>query len=112
MTSDNLSKSILIIGGSAGSLHVVLGLLTAIPAGFPMPVLIVLHRNGVFESSLEDLLATRTTVPIREVEEKRIRYYRAPCISVPRTIMCCWRKTTVFPLIIRNVSISAGPVST
>jgi len=70
MTPDISSKSILIIGGSAGSLQVVLGLLSALKTGFPMPVLIVLHRNGVFESSLEELLSTRTTLPIREVEEK------------------------------------------
>jgi two-component system chemotaxis response regulator CheB len=70
MTPDISSKSILIIGGSAGSLQVVLGLLSALQTGFPMPVLIVLHRNGVFESSLEELLSTRTTLPIREVEEK------------------------------------------
>ncbi len=46
---------LLAIGGSAGSLQVILALLAAIGEGFPMPVLIILHRNGVFESSLEDL---------------------------------------------------------
>jgi two-component system chemotaxis response regulator CheB len=61
---------LLVIGGSAGSLQVVLSLLTAIGGDFPMPVLIVLHRNGVFESSLEDLLSSRTRLPIKEVEEK------------------------------------------
>jgi len=61
---------LLTIGGSAGSLQVVLSLLAAIDGGFPMPVLVILHRNGVFESSLEDLFATRTTMPIKEVEEK------------------------------------------
>ena len=35
-----------------------------------MPVLIVLHRNGGFESSLEELFSSRTRLPIREVEEK------------------------------------------
>ena len=61
---------LLVIGGSAGSLQVVLSLLTALGEDFPMPVLIVLHRNGVFESSLEDLLSSRTRLPIKEVEEK------------------------------------------
>jgi two-component system, chemotaxis family, protein-glutamate methylesterase/glutaminase len=60
----------LIIGGSAGSLQVVLSLLAAIGDDFSIPVLIVLHRNGGFESSLEDLFSTRTRLPIREVEEK------------------------------------------
>jgi len=61
---------LLVIGGSAGSLQVILSLLAAIGEDFPMPVLIVLHRNGGFESSLEDLFSTRTRLPIREVEEK------------------------------------------
>ncbi|HEY4063926.1 MAG TPA: chemotaxis protein CheB [Puia sp.] len=61
---------LLVIGGSAGSLHVILGILTVLRAGFPLPVLVVLHRNGVFESSLEDLFASRTDLPIKEVEEK------------------------------------------
>jgi two-component system, chemotaxis family, protein-glutamate methylesterase/glutaminase len=61
---------LLVIGGSAGSLQVILSLLTAIGEDFPMPVLIVLHRNGGFESSLEELFSSRTRLPIREVEEK------------------------------------------
>jgi two-component system, chemotaxis family, protein-glutamate methylesterase/glutaminase len=61
---------LLAIGGSAGSLQVVLLLLTALSDSFPMPVLVILHRNGVFESSLEDLFASRTNMPIKEVEEK------------------------------------------
>lgn len=66
MTQDKL----LVIGGSAGSLQVLLGILAAIRSGFPLPLLVVLHRNGVFESSLEDLLSSRTDLPIKEVEEK------------------------------------------
>jgi two-component system, chemotaxis family, protein-glutamate methylesterase/glutaminase len=61
---------LLVIGGSAGSLQVILSLLAAIGEDFPMPVLIVLHRNSGFESSLEDLFSSRTRLPIREVEEK------------------------------------------
>jgi two-component system, chemotaxis family, protein-glutamate methylesterase/glutaminase len=61
---------LLVIGGSAGSLQVILSLLAAMGEDFLMPVLIVLHRNGGFESSLEDLFSSRTRLPIREVEEK------------------------------------------
>jgi two-component system chemotaxis response regulator CheB len=61
---------LMVIGGSAGSLQVILGILPAIQSDFPLPILIVLHRNGVFESNLEDLLASRTRASIKEVEEK------------------------------------------
>lgn len=61
---------LLVIGGSAGSLQVILSVLTAMGKGYSMPVLVVLHRNNVFESSLEELIAARTRLTIKEVEEK------------------------------------------
>jgi two-component system chemotaxis response regulator CheB len=61
---------LLVVGGSAGSLHVILSLLAALDSDYPIPVLIVLHRNGVFESSLEELFSTRTSLVIKEIEEK------------------------------------------
>ncbi len=61
---------LLLIGGSAGSLQVVLSILGAMGRAYPMPVLVILHRNHVFESSLEDLLTARTQLAIKEVEEK------------------------------------------
>ena len=61
---------LLVIGGSAGSLQVILSLLSATGIDIPVPVLVVLHRNGIFESSLEELLSVRTGHTIKEVEEK------------------------------------------
>lgn len=63
---------LIVIGGSAGSLQVILNFLAAIPRDFPLPILIVLHRNGVFESNLEELFSSRTRVPVKEVEEKEL----------------------------------------
>ena len=65
---------LLVIGGSAGSLQVILSLLATSEKDFdfPIPVLVVLHRNGIFESSLEELLSVRTGLTIKEVEEKDI----------------------------------------
>jgi len=61
---------LLVIGGSAGSLQLIVAVLAAMGKDYPMPVLVVLHRNAVFESNLEDLLSIRTGRTIREVEEK------------------------------------------
>lgn len=72
---------LLLIGGSAGSLQVILSILMAMGKEYPMPVLVVLHRNNVFESSLEDLLSSRTRLSIKEVEEKE------PIL--PRTVYLC-----------------------
>src|ERR1700744_5669043 len=72
---------ILLIGGSAGSLQVILSVLSALGRGYPMPVVVILHRNNTFESSLEELLASRTELPIREIEEKEP--------IVPGTVYLC-----------------------
>lgn len=61
---------LLAIGGSAGSLQVILAILAGIGNSFPMPILVVMHRNTGFESQLEDLIFSRTRLPIKEVEEK------------------------------------------
>ncbi|HTI08657.1 MAG TPA: chemotaxis protein CheB [Puia sp.] len=72
---------LIVVGGSAGSLQVILNFLAAIPSGFPLPILIVLHRNGLFESSLHELFSSRTTVPVKEVEEKEM--------AAPGTVYIC-----------------------
>jgi two-component system chemotaxis response regulator CheB len=61
---------LLLIGGSAGSLQVILSMLAAVGRGYAMPVVVVLHRNHAFESSLEDLISARANVAIKEIEEK------------------------------------------
>jgi two-component system chemotaxis response regulator CheB len=47
-----------------------LSILLAMGREYPIPVLVVLHRNNVFESSLEELMSIRTNLVIKEVEEK------------------------------------------
>jgi two-component system, chemotaxis family, protein-glutamate methylesterase/glutaminase len=57
------------IGGSAGSLQIIFDLLDVIPPDFPIPILVILHRNGL-ESGLETLFSSRTKLRCKEVEEK------------------------------------------
>ena len=61
---------LVLIAGSAGSLQVMLSILLAMGREYPIPVLVVLHRNNLFESSLEELMSIRTNLVIKEVEEK------------------------------------------
>jgi len=61
---------LLILGGSAGSLEVLIKILphlTVLP-GYAM--VIVLHRKGSEDNTLEELIAIKTTVPVVEVEDK------------------------------------------
>ncbi len=70
------------IGGSSGSLEVILHILARLPADYPLAILLVIHRGNSPESVLTDLLLVKSNLPVREVEEKdRIRpacVYLAP----------------------------------
>lgn len=60
----------LIIGGSAGSLNVILKLLPDLRTDINFPIIIVLHRKSGRNSILTDLLSARTTLKVKEIEEK------------------------------------------
>lgn len=61
---------VLIIGGSAGSLEVLMKLLpnlTSIPS---FAMVFVLHRKNAKDATLEELIAIKTSIPVKEVEDK------------------------------------------
>lgn len=58
------------IGGSAGSLDVILKLIPALNPRLPAAIIIVTHRKASSEEILVDLLNAKSTWPVREAEEK------------------------------------------
>ena len=60
----------LIIGGSAGSLDVLLKVLPFLDDSINIPVVIVLHRKRGADSLLTSLLSSKTNIRVKEVEEK------------------------------------------
>ena len=60
----------LVIGGSAGSLEVILDLVPGLPTPPNAVVIIVVHRKKDNDSILVSLLSSRTSLPVREVEDK------------------------------------------
>ena len=60
----------LVIGGSAGSIEVLLKILPLIKHDLTIALVIVLHRKSSTDSSLSDLFSTRTAIPAKEVEDK------------------------------------------
>lgn len=60
----------LIIGGSAGSLDVLLHLLPGLKSDLSFPIVIVVHRKQGNDLLLANLLASRTTMQVKEAEEK------------------------------------------
>ncbi|OIN60999.1 chemotaxis protein CheB [Arsenicibacter rosenii] len=72
MEKSNVSHSCkaVIIGGSAGSIEVLLKILPALPEPLTYTLIIVLHRKHTAESALADLLTSKSRLVIHEVEDK------------------------------------------
>lgn len=61
---------LIVIGGSAGSLEVVLKLVPALPARLSAAIVIVTHRKASSEDILVELLQAKSGWPVKEAEEK------------------------------------------
>ena len=73
MAEKQISKTrLVIIGGSSGSLEVLMKILPNLKDAFPVPIIIVLHRNTVADSGLTELLSSKTTLLVKEVDDKEI----------------------------------------
>lgn len=64
--------SMLIIGGSAGSLDIILKLLPDLRLDLAFPIIVVLHRQKSSDSVLTNIFASKTTLTVKEAEEKDI----------------------------------------
>jgi two-component system chemotaxis response regulator CheB len=62
----------LVIGGSAGSLDVLLKVLPVLDEALTFPIIIVIHRKHGSDSLLPDLLSSKTRLKVKEVEEKEL----------------------------------------
>jgi two-component system chemotaxis response regulator CheB len=60
----------IVIGGSAGSLDVLIHVLPLIDPAIHFSIIIVLHRKPGTDSILTDLLSTKTKLTVKEIEEK------------------------------------------
>ncbi|MGM9476635.1 chemotaxis protein CheB [Pedobacter sp. GSP4] len=60
----------LVIGGSAGSLDVLLEIFPQLNKDLNFPIILVVHRKASNESLLTDLIRNRTVLTVNEAEEK------------------------------------------
>ena len=61
----------LVIGGSAGSLDVLLEIFPDLKSNLSFPIILVTHRKSGNDSLLTDLLKSRTHLIVNEAEEKQ-----------------------------------------
>lgn len=64
------ATNIIMIGGSWGGLKASMSILSGLPAGYPFPVILVLHRLKNFESDLQGIFRKKLSLQVREIEEK------------------------------------------
>ena len=60
---------IIVIGGSAGSLDVLMKILPRLDS-IRVPIVIVLHRKAAEDTMLEDIIALKTNIPVKLVDDK------------------------------------------
>src|SRR5690606_12501898 len=65
-----METSILVIGGTAGSISVLLQILPAIDRNISFPIVVILHRKAHPKSGLDYLLAAHATLRVIEIEDK------------------------------------------
>ncbi len=65
-----MKTGVLLIGGSAGSIHVLLQVLPFIDEDISFPIVVVLHRKAYPKSNLDCLLKAHATIPVLEIEDK------------------------------------------
>lgn len=64
------TRSCVVIGGSAGSLKVLLQILPQLDPHLLFPIIIVVHRQNGHHSTLEQLLDERSKLTVKEAEDK------------------------------------------
>mgnify|MGYP003575486273 CR=1 FL=1 len=73
---------LLVIGGSAGSIEVIIKILQGLSPDLSIAIVIIIHRKSSSDSSLTDLFASKCPVKVTEAEEKEEilpgRVYLAP----------------------------------
>lgn len=67
MTPNN---KVIIIGGSAGSLLVLMEVLPALPTQICFALVVVLHRKSSDDLTLEELFKLKTKIPVKIIEDK------------------------------------------
>jgi len=67
-----MKDKVVIIGGSAGSFRIISEIIAAIPANFPFPVLVCIHRLRNVRSGFLETLGSKAKIPMIEPFDKEI----------------------------------------
>lgn len=66
------SKHLIVIGGSSGSLDALMIILPQLRKNFNTPIILVMHRTNASGTALAELLNTKTSLHVKEADEKDV----------------------------------------
>lgn len=66
------AEKLLMVGGSSGSMEIVLQFLPDIKKSTTTAIVIILHRKSYSDSSLIELFSSRTDIKVKEADEKEV----------------------------------------
>lgn len=64
------SVKAIVIGGSWGGIKASMSILSALPASYSIPIILVLHRLKNFDSDLHGMFGRKLALKVREIDEK------------------------------------------
>ena len=67
-----LNCEILLFGGSAGSLEVLMQILPRLKPIRNYAIIIIIHRKSAEDTTLENLVAMKTKIPVAKIEDKEV----------------------------------------
>jgi two-component system chemotaxis response regulator CheB len=70
LTTPSFTPEAIVIGASAGAIEALSAILPALPADYPLPLLIVVHLPPDTKSALPDIFAAKCRIEIKEAEDK------------------------------------------
>ncbi len=91
------SCEMLVIGGSAGSLDVLLEIFPKLKTELSFPIVVVLHRKSSADLTLIDLISSKTALPVKEVEDKE-KIQKSVIYIAPADYHVLIEKTHLFAL--------------
>lgn len=60
----------ILIGGSWGGMDAVIKILSGVPANYPIPIIVILHRKKDTKSELTSVIQNKLLLKVKEIEEK------------------------------------------
>lgn len=92
-----MNTGVLLIGGSAGSILVLLQILPYLDKNLPFPIVVILHRKSFPQSSLHVLLETSASMSVLEAEDKT-ELENGKCYLVPANYHLLFETTNLIAL--------------